>query len=306
MTTRAAVLRRAFSLVPRLAYTTKDGVNALTSTSGAATTLIDTANQMPTGFVTATHKNWFLCRPAAAAAADKVRIVSSYTASTSTWTHGGPNYTNSPTTERYLLTKDPLNLWETALNEALQTELFQIRFDEFSPVSNTRRIYQVDGTPISVTDLDRVADVHNIQWHPETDATNEEQWQDWYNGRGRLWHVFEDAGTLYIDFGSGRLPGTTDQLRLIVTQPYATLTDETTVSLVDEEWAAYATLLVMCRLLADLIDPRNEWTKVLKTMTPDIFCRDRRRAELAQYAYRTVERSSQRVGGVRVAGRAGR
>ena len=306
MTTRAAVLRRAMSLVPNLAYATKDGVNALTSTSGAATTIVDTANQMPTGFVAATHKNWFLCRPAAAAAADKVRIVSTYTASSGTWTHGGPNYTNNATTERYLLTKDPLNLWESAFNEALQTECFLLRFNSWTPVSNTRRIYEIGAAPISVTDLDRVGDVHNIQYHGSTDATNEENWRDWYNGRDRIWEVFDDASTLYVNFGVSTVPGTTTIMRLVVTQPYATLTDETTASNVDEEWAAYATLLVMCRYLADLKDPRNEWTKVYHNVRPLEFVRARRAAELGRYAFRTVERSSQRVGGVGVGGRAGR
>lgn len=317
-TTRAAILRRALSLVPTVAFATNDGVNALTVTGGSASTVIDTANQLPAGFAVATHKNWELVRPAMLSgtagqkAADKVRVVSSYAPSTNTWTVGAPTYAITPaSTERYLVVKDPINIWETALNEALATECFLIRFNSWTPTSNTQRIYTLGTAPLNlITDLEREADIHNIQFHPLSDATDAEQWQDWYNGRDRLWRAFEDAGVLYIDFGGatygGTRPGTTNVMRLVVTRPYPTLTDETTSSAVDAEWAAYATIMVMCRQLADMNDPRNEWTRIYHNLKPAEFVRKRRSAELGKYAFRTVDRTSQRVGGARVGGRGGR
>src|SRR3990167_7715865 len=264
-TTRAAIFRRAMSLVPTLAFATLDGPTALTATGGTtANTLIDTANQLPAGYSTLTHKNWFLSRPAMLSgtagqkAADKVRVVTAYAPSTNTWTPGPPPYAIAPESpEPYRLTKNHPSIWEKALNEALLTECFFLRYSLFSPTSATARWYTLGTAPLdAVTDLDRAADIHGIQYHDENDTAGEEDWRDWYNGH-RTWEAIEaPAGTILIDFGPSILPDTTMQMRLVTTRPFAALIDETTTSTVDVEWAAFATLLFMGRQLADMANPR--------------------------------------------------
>ena len=313
-TTRAAILRRAMSLVPTLAYATVDGTTALTmSGAGSATTVVDTANQLPGGYSTLTHKNWFMSRPAMLSgtagqkAADKVRVISSYAPSTNTWTVGAPNYAITPaSTEPYRITKNHPSIWEKALNEALQTECFFLRFNNFTPTSQTQRWYTLGVAPLdAVTDLDRGADIHTIQWHSLVDISGEEDWRDWYNGH-RTWEATEvPPGTVIIDFGPSLKPDTTMQMRLVVTRPFAALTDETTTSLVDVEWAAFATLLCMGRQLADMQNPKNEWTMALNNLAVGKFVADRRRAELGRYSRRTVERTTSRAGGAGIGGRAG-
>ena len=311
-TTRAAILRRAMSLVPDVAFATLDGVNALTmSASGGALAVIDTANQMPVGYSTNTHQNWFMVRPAllsgtaAQKAADKVRIITAYTASTNTWTTAAPNYAITPAaTEPYRICKHHPSVWERALNEALRTECFFVQYDEWSPVSNTRRIYDLESAPISVTAIDRMSDILAIEVHDENETANEEDWRPWANGQ-RTWRTYEDDGTIYVDFGAA-VPGTTQQMRILSAQPYPALTDEITTSKVDEEWAAYATLLCMARALGDPDNPADVWTEMLRKHKPQEFCRDRRRQELGKYAFRVVEKSASRGGAVSVGGRAGR
>ena len=99
-------------------------------------------------------------------------------------------------------------------------------------------------------------------------------------------------------------PDTNQQPRLITTQPYATLTDETTSSNVEELWAAMATLLVMADWLRDPDNPADEWTEIADRIKPRY--EDRRRAVLGRYAWREVGRETQHGGGVSVCGRAGR
>ncbi len=304
MTTRKQIRRRAVHLAPKKGFATADGVASLTATAGTTLSISDTANLPPTGASTALYTNWRIHRPAAANAADVIRIVSQggYTASTRTLAHQGPVYTEDPlestdTGEYELLADDPL-LWNRAINEALRTECFFIQFDEWTPSSNTRRIYKISDTPISLSDILRVTDIHNIQWRASADASNEEFWRDWDDG-AREWEVFEDSGTLYIDFRHVP-PGTAQKMRIISTQPYAGLTTEVATSDVDEEWAANATLLVMSRWLGD---NDSDWEEIGAGALQAV--RDRRRQELGRYAYRTVGRESQFVGAVSVAGRGG-
>ena len=305
MTTRKQIRRRAVHLAPTKGLATVDGVNSLTATAGGATTLTDTGSLAPVGASSALYTNVRLYRPAAANAADYVRLVDAtgYSGTNQQVTHQGPNYTVNPLASgddgSYELLRDDPYLWNRAINEALRTECFFVRFDEFTPVSNTRRIYQISAAPISVSDISRKPDIHNIQWHPVADAANEEFWRDWDDG-AREWEPLEDEGTIYIDFRHV-LPDTTQELRLITTQPYSTLTDETTSVNVDEEWAAYATLLVMSRWLGE---NDEEWAGYGPGALA--FVRDRRRQELGRHAYRTVGRESQFVGAVGVAGRGGR
>jgi hypothetical protein len=135
--------------------------------------------------------------------------------------------------------------------------------------------------------------------HPTADPAGEELWKDWADGR-REWHPEEDDSVITIDFRHVP-PSTAQTLRIISTQPYSTLTDETTSINVDLEWAAHATLTVMGRWLGH-DDP--EWQDIGAGSLA--FVRDRRRQELEEYSNRTVGRESQHVGAMGVRGRGGR
>ncbi len=303
--TRAAILLRAWSETPTVAFATRDGVNKLTATTGGATTVADTAALPPTGAATSFRQNWWLCRPNAANAADVKRIVSSYAAATQVITHAGPNYTANPLAGgddgKYVVLREDIDIWNTALNEALRIECFFMRFDEWTPVSNTRRIYELAIAPVSVTDINRIAQIHNIQYHSVSEPANESLWRDWADGR-REWSMVEDANGIFIDFRHV-LPGTQQELRIVSSQPYSTLTAEDTATNVDTEWAAWATLLVMARQLADREDAQDPWLKIGIDVAEQVD--DRRRQELGRYAFKEVAANETIRGSFAVIGRGG-
>ncbi len=311
-TTRAAIRRRAVHLARTRGVSSADGVTALTATGGSASTLIDTDFLPPPPAVANLYKKQWIYTPTLAAA-DQQRIVkdaSGYSASTQTITiESGLDWSTGPVSATpYLILEDKPDTWDSAINEALRELLAFPRFDEFSPVSNSRRIYDISSAPISVTDLDRLSQIWAVQWHDEDDATNEERWKDWDDGF-RTVRPFEDAGDFFLRFGAEGevnplLPSKADQFRLVTTQPYATLSDETTTSNVEETWAAYATLVVMADWLGDHDNPADEWTEIGAKYGP--IYEDRRRAVLGEFAFHRVWRSQTQRGGSSVAGRAGR
>ena len=302
--TRKQIRTRAIDMVPEKGRSTVDGSTLLTATSGGTSTLLDTTALPPTGASTALYSNAWLHRPAAATAADRKRLVSAtgYDGSTKTITHQGPVWAIAPLasgdTGVYEILKDDPDLWNMAINEALRTECFYVRNYEWTPTSNTKRVYDISAAPISNTAIERVTDLHAVQWHPAADTAGEELWEDWANG-SREWDFFEDNGTLYLDFRHIP-PDTAQELRLIVTNPYAVLTDETTPSNVDLLWAAAATITVMARWLGE---SDAQWRRYGAAVASTLHTR--RRQELREYAYRTVGRESQYVGGMTVGGRGG-
>jgi hypothetical protein len=297
-------MTRAIHLVPDKGLSSNDGVNSLTASSGTTSTLVDTTDLPPAGASSALFANQWLWRPNANNTGDYYRTIggTGYAASTQTITAQAPVYTEAPTGGTddgvYRITRDPPWLWNRALNEALRTECFFVEIDEFTPTSNTQRRYVLTAAPISISDLTRKTQIANIQWHPANDTAGEELWRDWADGR-REWEVEEDDSAITIDFRFVP-PATTQELRIISTQPYTTLTDETTSINVDLEWAAWATLLWMARYNKK----DEEWQEIGKDALE--FVRDRRRQELEQFSYRTVGRESQFVGAVSVGGRGGR
>ena len=102
------------------------------ATGGTATTLIDTVRLLNSGADNRNYVGFFVNRPATAAAADNVRVVTTYAGSTGTLTHGGSNYAVSPTTDAYELIKwihpDDLN---TAINRALE----KLWYETWHPLS---------------------------------------------------------------------------------------------------------------------------------------------------------------------------
>ena len=313
-TTRAAIFRRAVHLARTRGKSSADGVSALTATGGdGSTTLIDTGFLPPPPAVPNLYKKKWIYTPTLTAA-DAKRFANTYSAAAQKITiQSGLNWGTGPSsgTVYYILDDDP-DTWNSAINEALRELLAFPRFDEFSPVSNSRRIYQIDAAPINVTDLDRISQIWGVEWHDENDAANEERWRDWNDGL-RVVKPFEDAGDFFLRFGGTGfdrrgstfgLPSTADEFRLVTTQPYATLTDETTTSNVEEYWAALATLVVMADWLGDHDNPADEWTEIGAKYGP--MYEDRRRAVLGQYAFHQVWRGQTQRGGSTVGGRGGR
>ena len=306
MSNRAGIRRRAVVLARTRGRASPDGgVTALEATGGSTTTLIDTSNATPGGASSRLRKNDWLMLPDAAAEADRKRLIASYDGDARTYTiDSGTVWSQAAASgDDYLVLKDDPDAWDSAINEALREKLAFPRFDEFSPVSASRRIYQLSAAPISVSDIARLSQIWGVQRHNENEAANEERWLDMgHMGRSTV-KPFEDEGTFYLEFG-GRLPGLSDQLRLVTTQPYATLTDESTASNVEEYWAALATLMVMAEWLGDSEDPKDEWAKIGRRYAKAY--EDRRRQNLGQFAFAQVQRTVTRPGGALVGGRAGR
>ncbi len=299
-TTRAAILRRAMVQVPFAAFATADGSAALTSTSGSTSSVVDTLNVMPIPAASELMQDWWVYRPAAGDAGDQRRFVAEYDAVNLGWKTAPPVYANAPTTERYLVTKEDPYAWNRAVNEALRLECFFVRRDTFTPTSNTKRNYVVTAAPISISDFLRATQIHDIQSHPTNDASGEERW---VTIAPRLqWDPVTDDNAITLEFS--RALDTAREYRLVSTHAFPVLTDETTTSTVDEEWAAFATVLVMARWYGDPQNPNDRWARAGRDALR--FVRDRRRAELQKYGFREVGRHTQQGGGARVRGRAGR
>lgn len=307
-TTRPAILRRAVDAAVAQGspqgFATRDGSNALTASGGESRALIDANYALPQGAATTLYRNWWLWRPAAANVSDQVRILSEYDGIGQRYLTAGDDYTVNPAAaERYLLLKDHPNIWLRALNTALREECFFVRLDEWTPTSRTQTIYSTAAAPISLSNLTRKSQVWDIEYHNANEASGEEKWKPWgWSGR-REWDAFDDGGVVKLDFGR-RPPVPEEEMRIISVNPYAVLTDEGTTSNVDEEWAAYATLVVMGRFLGNFSNPNDPWAIIGRTAQRA--ARDRRRAILGKYAYRQVGRASSTVGAVGVSGRAGR
>lgn len=303
MATRASILLNAFEKVPNLAIAQGDASTALTADAASDETIVVAVEVAPPlGSSENLYHRWYISRPNASAAEDKVRLVARYDPVNQGWRPAGGQYTNVPDGELIRILRDHPQSWNRALNYALRELLSYPRFDEFTPTSNTRRIYDVSAAPISLTDVTRATQVMNIQYHSTSDATNEERWRD-YARAGRSWEPYEDEDTLYIEFSHAL--GTADEYRIISLQPFGEVYDETITTVdVDEEWAALATLMVMADWHGDLDNENDEWTKVGRKYKSRY--EERRRAILGRWNKRQVSKVSQRAGGFRVGGRAGR
>ena len=301
MSDREGILRRAVLLSRTRGISTADGVAALTASGGEPQALIDAEGFFARGMSTNLDRDTWLYTPDADAA-DQVRLVSQTDPINLAYRTAGPDYGAVPVSgDRYLVLKDHPFRWNVQLNEALRTLLFFPRLDVWTPISDTQRIYTFGTAPLDgITDLDRITQVFNLQWHDGGDATDEERWRDWADDDGRkTWRVYDDAGTLRIEF-NGILPGTVDELRFTSLIPHPIVTDDATAMTVDEEWAAYALLMQMGKLYGDPNNPDDEWTEVMGRAV--LAYQDRRKAILAEFSYRTVGRHTQQGGSVFVSG----
>lgn len=302
-TTRPAIRRKAGIYAgTHLAFVSADGVNGLTASGGSSTTLVDAGVAPPNGYSSNTHKNWHIYLPAADAA-DQVRVVSSYTGSSRTWTiPTGENYGTSPQSgDSYLILREhPQFVWDTCLNLALTTKCALVRYHEFDPTSTTQSRYTLTSAPISLSSADiiDVSQFRALEWRDENDAAGEEYWHPYYGP----WEVEHDEGTFILDTFDRHL-NTARTWRLVYTLPYASLTDESTTSNVNVDYAAWATLLTIGEMLGDHNNPDDDW-EVVRRKASQQFDIHHRRA-LGKYQGRIVSQSQVRRPGVSVGGRRG-
>ena len=285
------------------AFVSADGVNGLTASGGSATTLVDAGVAPPNGYSANTHKGWHIFLPGADAA-DMVRVVSSYTGSTRTWTiPSGEDFGTSPQSgDVYGIFKEhPQFEWDTALNLALTQKCAFVRYHEFDPTAETTLRYDITASPISMTatDITSPAQFRALQWHNENEASGEERWRDFEGA----WDIEEDEGTFTLVLPYGRGLNTARTWRLVYTMPYAALTDETTTSNVDPDYAAWATVLTLGERLGDQNNPDDAW-EVLRRKASEKFDEYHRRA-LGRYVGRIVLQHQVWRTGVSVMGRRG-
>lgn len=313
MSTKAGIRRRAVLLArgggqPPLGFATRDGSTALTSTDGAARTLIDTAGLPPSGASTSVGKGWWIYLPTQEAA-DQKRLILSYTAADRKFTHEGPDYsattiTNLGTGIPYLILKDDPDDWDSAQNEALRTLLSEIQYDEFTPTANDQVRYNVASAPISVSGITRPTQILDLDVRDADDAAGEERWVPWSDGY-RTWRAYTDEGVIYLDFEDpDRAPDTDMTLRIKWAPQYAVASSEDGTIAVDEYWAALATLTVMADWLGDPDNPSDTWNVVGRRVKQQYAAQ--KRLNLGEDAYRRVSRTSQQTGIFGVRGRGGR
>lgn len=315
-TTRAAIRRRAVGLAMAegrsVGFASRDNVNALTATAGAATTLTDTAGLPPAGAAATTAKAWWLYLPTMAAAYQR-RIVASYSGSTQAFTHEGPDY-NATTitalglgTTPYLVLRNDPDRWNAAINEACKQLLSQVKYDEitFTTATDEQARYTLSAAPFSLTSIVRDSQVADIEYRDANDASGQERWLPWADGR-RTWRTYMDESNVILDFGkdSALWPSTDIRIRVKWTAQFTALTDETATVDVDEYWAALGTLAIMSDWYADVNNPNDDWNVIGRRAKAQYEAQ--RRLILGEDAFRQVQRTAQQTGINGVGGRAGR
>ena len=208
-----------------------------TATTGAPLQLTDTTLLKVAGKSSSLFGNYFLYRPAAATASDVVRRVTmtGYTSDDGILTHAGPAWTTDPLESSdsgyYELWKyDPV-LVNRAITRAFQTRLFSIQQDDITTNGQTR--YEVGASPFSLSSIesdDQILEVGQV-WGTDPNA----RVRVWTK-EGRTWWPEPDNDTLYIRFD----PPPSGTIRITWKKPYTALSDDTTTSTVDKEWAVWA------------------------------------------------------------------
>lgn len=310
-TDRAAIRRRAVHIARTdgrsRGFASRDGVTALVSTAGAARTLTDTAALPPTGAAATTAKNEWLFLPSVAAAADRKRLIASYSGALQTITHNGPDYAAATITELgtgsepYLVLKDDPDVWDQAINEAMRTLVSKVNYSTITLVDDKPR-YVLSAAPFTLTGIERISQVVEIERADSGDTAGEETWTPWGDGYGS-WRAYPSDDDIILDFGP-RAPTTADKLRVKWTSQASIFVDETTDQDVNEYFAALATLVVMVDWLADPNNGEDDWNVIGRRIRTQYAAQ--RRLALGGDAWRQVTRGSQQTGIVGIGGRMGR
>lgn len=309
---RASILRLAVSLARTdgrsRGHATRDGATALTATSGAARSLVDSGGLPPVGASSATGKGQWLYLYTMAAAYQR-RLIQSYDASSWRMVHQGPDYDATTiaalvaATCPYMILKDDPDEWVIAINNALTTLLSQVKYDTFTPTGAAR--YTVGtGALAALTGITRPSQIAEVEVNVGSATAGDEDWQPWANG-ARTWNAYTDEQTVILDFNDTlNAPSTGDAMRIKWTTQYAAATDWTTAIAVDERLAALATCVSMADNLADPNNPDDDWNVIGNRVREQYEAR--RRLILGSDAFRQVSRAPQQTGILRMRGRGGR
>ena len=211
-----------------------------TATAGAPLQLTDTTLLRVSGQSESLYGNYYLYRPAAATAADVVRRIAfgGYDPDNGKLTHSGPVWAIDPLESSdsgyYEVWKhNPVEV-NRAMTRAFQTRLFSIQQDDITTNGQTR--YEVGASPFSLSSIesdDQILEIGQV-WGTDPNA----RVRVWTK-EGRTWWPEPDNDTLYVRFD----PPPSGVIRITWKKPYTALSDDTTTSTVDKEWAVWATAL---------------------------------------------------------------
>ncbi len=209
-----------------------------TATAGAAGTLTDTTLLRVGGNSTSRYKLYWLHRPNANNAADVIRRVNvtGYAPTTGVLTHGGPDWTEAP-----LAGADDgtYELWpwdprwiNRAYSRALTTRCFSLQRDDITTDGAAR--YQMNTSPFPTSGISTTQD-QVLEFEQVIGTDPDATVVPWLKG-GRTWWPESDNDVLFIRFA----PAPTGTIRMVWKLPYTDVTDETTTSTVDKEYAMWA------------------------------------------------------------------
>jgi hypothetical protein len=304
MTTSASVLQRAVMLARSngigVGYATADGINPLTTTAGGTLTLIDTSYLPPLGATDLLNKEWFIYLPDAIAA-DRKRIIESYSPTSREFTLAGPNYATATINQMnagatYLVLMDDPDDWASAITEAVRNLLSEPIWGFITPTVDRQVLYPL----AAFTDITRRTQVFDLEVCRASEPTDERNWLPWYNGQ-RTWEVQQDGEDLYINFEwADYAPTTADLLRLTYLRQFDPADGDWDF---DELWAALAVLVTMADWNADPTDSKDRWFQIGRKVNEAYV--GRKRAILGGEGFRVVSRTSQQTGLYGVRGRRG-
>src|SRR5690348_6619173 len=247
-------------------FTAKEAGKFWTGTAASTsstTQLIDTAWPVNSGIqASGFYKDYFLYRPNAVTATDKVRYVETYTG------QGGIlqpdlSYTNAPSGETYELhgMLEPLTAWTNCINEGLQHCFIPFEYS-FSPSSNTATRFSLS------TAVPWLYDPWLVRKAGVLSSGTSREANDPYVVGAIRGQCDNDHGTIYLNTYP-RTFQTTDTIYLMVLAPayyvcgasssgpftQQGLSLETDVALVDNyQWAGYAALEVAWRRFSQIMD----------------------------------------------------
>lgn len=226
-----------------------------TATAGAPLQFTDTTLLKVAGNSSGRYGNYYLYRPAAATASDVIRrvTVDGYDGNEGQITHSGPAWTINPLASSdsgyyELWPWNPLDLNRASVR-GFETRLFSIQQDDIT--TNGQSQYQVSATPFSLTSIDTdnlILEV--LQVHGTDPNANVSVWTK----EGKTWWEEWDNDTLYLRFDTPP----TGTIRIVWKKPYTALSDDTTTSTVNKQWAMWATALELFIALSKQAQSRGE------------------------------------------------